>query len=361
MSSKCRLFVVCTLLTALLLMPACWSRRELEELAFVMVLGVDCSDDGGYRLLTQIGVPAQRGEDVGRPTHLLIAEGRTISAAIDNLYAQSSKRPHLDHLRLVVFSADLARQGLEPVLDFFHRDIRVRGNVRQAVSEMELEELLTIESPLTTQPALAIIDLFNINAQRSRVVRAEFMDVMSQLLEPDREIVIPILSGNKDRYQVGETAVFKGDRMVATADKFQTMGLLFLQNRVRNGTLTVSLQEDGDATLRILASTTRIDTLWQNGQLHVRVDVEVMTDVNELIGQREDLERMAAHTVVNRMDRAIVLARRTGADFIGLAARFRRRDPARWQLLAPQWNDVLADARFDLRCQVSVHRQGQSP
>jgi len=354
----CLILVFC-----LLLGSGCWSRREMEGLAYILVMGIDKTETGHIRLVAQVGLPAQQEGD--SPTiHVLTAEGRDISEAIDVLFGQTTKYPILSHMRLVIFSENLAKDGIRQVMDFIRRDIRVRLNVKVAVSSDDLEELLGLETPLSSQPALALIDLFNFNAQRSRVARVEAMDLVAMLLEPDLEAYLPRVSKGEDTYKLGETVIFAGDRMVGELDRNLTPGLLFLQNRVRGGVFTVPCGRSGYATTKVLSSRTRVHTLWEEERLRVIVEVTVNGMLIELVCNQDEqaaLEDALAHYIINRIDDVIQLAQEHRTDFIGFSFRFRRDHPQIWQQVHGRWADVLADADFDLRCRVTLLRQGQTP
>ena len=351
------LLVIITLLTS----SGCWSRREMESLAYVLLLGVDKTDNG-IKLIAQVGLPNQEPGGGGDDpvVNLLVAEGRDMSEAMNNMFLQSTKRPNLNHLRLVLITENMAREGVWEVLDFLRRDIRVRLNTKVAVTPDDIEELLEIEDALSSQPALAIIDQFNINSERSRVLRAELMDLVSQLLERDREAAIPVIRAGDDRFDLGETAVFKQYRMVATADKHQTFGLLLWRNRVRSGIITMpQVGASQVVSFRINTSRTEVRVRWLDGKLHVQANVNMELDINEMHGQIEDLESRANHYIINRMMDTLELAQKEGTDFLDLSARLRRQDLGAWQEQQENWEDVLRNAQFDLRSSVIILGQGQ--
>ena len=82
--------------------------------------------------------------------------------------------------------------------------------MRVAVTAEDLGKLLSVEHPLSAQPSLAIANHFEIAAQRSAMVQVELMDMVAQLLEPDREAVLPVIEVKEDKFTLGKTAVFKG-------------------------------------------------------------------------------------------------------------------------------------------------------
>jgi len=334
----------------------------METFAYILILGIDTTPEGNIKLFAQVGLPSLDPTGGEGPVFQTIkAEGHDITEALDNMYLHSTKRPNLNHLRLIIFTEKHAREGIYGVLDFLRRDTSVRLNIKVAVTTDDLEELLAVEEPLSTQPALAIISQFDFNAERSSVVRIELMDLVSNLVEPDREVVMPIIEAGEDRFTLGKTAVFRGDKLVTFLDKRQTFGLLLWQDQVRSGVTTVS-KPGGDnvVSYNIISSKTEIKTQWNDNKLHVQVVVNTVLDLNEIRGQdQDDLENLANTYLINQMKDSLDIAKENGIDFLGLAVRFRRADPKAWSSVQSKWNEILRDAEYDLRGLVKIRGQGQ--
>lgn len=352
------LLICCTLLGS-----GCWGRREMETQAYILVLGVDLLAPNKVKIYAQVGLPSAEpgGQGEGPMFQTITAEGIDMSDALDNMFLENTKRPDLTHLQAIIFSERLAKEGLWHVLDNLRRDVNVRSNVRVAVTAEDLEKLLSVEHPLSAQPSLAIANHFEIAAQRSAMVQVELMDMVAQLLEPDREAVLPVIEVKEDKFTLGKTAVFQGDELKKIIDKEQTLGLLLWRNRVRNGVIsTPQLGKEKVVSYRILTSKTDVTTRWQGEKLHVQVYVDMMVDVAEIHGQVQvDLEELAANYIAHRLNKVLATAKEEKVDFLNIAVHFRRADPRRWKELQDQWAEVLAEANYDLRCRVHIRGQGQ--
>lgn len=364
MTSKTRLLLA-TLLILTLALSGCWSRREMESLAYILVLAIDEGEKGGVTIYAQVGTPAQSSESGGsgdKPAfNTLTTEGRNMTEAVANLFLKSTKIPDLSHLQLLIFSEKIATSGLHQVLDFLRRDYSLRENVRVAVAEDKVEDILKVEEQLSSQPALAIINQFLINTRRSTVVQSDLKDLISHMLEPDHQAVLPIIGAGQDRFTLGKTAVFDGYKMAATLDMSQTLGLQFWQNQIRQGQVTIPTFSPGEViSFSIVNSDTSIKIRWQNNKLHVRSDVTIRVDMQEMEDvEAGELKKRISHYIVNRMRDTLEVAKDEGIDFLGLSAKFRRQDLEIWRRENPRWGEVLQQAEYDLRC--VVHIRGQGP
>jgi len=341
----------------------CWSRRELEGLAYVLMLGIDTTPEGNFKIFAQVGLPTQPSQGGEGPViAVLTTEGRDLTEALDNLHHQSTRQPDLSHLRMVVLSEKFAREGFESALDLLRRDTRIRLNCWIAVADQDIGKMLMMEDPLKSQPASAVTRLLEINIKRSSVAQVEILDLVTMLLEPDREPYLPIIEVTEERWILGKTAVFRGDRMAAILDKDQTFGLLLWHDEVSNGVFTVPQPgEERDISYRIISSATRVSTRWNGDRLQVRARVESTLDIAEIRGQDpHNAAALANAYIIKRMKDAVDVAWEQGTDFLGLAANFRRTDPQGWSALQNKWNTVLRDAEYDVQGKVTIRGQGQT-
>lgn len=358
MGKRIKLLIICLLLA--LLASGCWSKREMESQAYILVLGVDLGGKG-YKIHAQVGtpVPTKGGNQDKQPVQTLRAEGRNLTEAINSLYLKATKSPDLSHLQMLIFSQELATKGIQPTLDFLRRGFSIRENLRVAVAGTKIEDLLKTKEKLGDQPALAITNQFQVNTQRSSVVQSELKDLVSQVLEPDRQAVLPMLGASEDHFTLGETAVFDGYKMVATLSLPETLGLLLWRNQVDTGWVTVPQADPEEVvSFKIVGGDTKVKTSLKSGKLQVQAQVKLVLDVEEMVPvDREELEIRAKHYFVNRLANTLEVAKEKG-DFLGIGAVLRRQDNPGWQKVRDNWLRVLRQGEFDLRCTVQIRGQG---
>lgn len=348
------------LLVLSLLASGCWGKREMESQAYILVLGID-QGGKGYKIYAQVGTPIEtKGEGKeSEPIETLTADGRDLTEAINSLFLRTTKSPDLSHLQMLIFSKELAAGGIQPALDFLRRNLSIRENIRVVVAGTKIEDLLKTQEKLGNQPALAIINQFQVNTQRSVVVQTELKDLLSHLLEPDREAVLPLIGSSEDHFTLGESAVFQGYKMVDTLTQPETLGLLLWQDRVINGSVTIPQGDPNKvASFRVISSKTKVKVSLKGDQLQVRAQVDAVLDLEEMVDQKaEELEKYAKHYFVNRLYNTLQIAKDKG-DFLDLGAVLRRQDLKGWQRVKEKWKEVLEQGEFDLRCRVEIRGQG---
>ncbi|WP_350342694.1 Ger(x)C family spore germination protein [Proteinivorax tanatarense] len=356
--------IIILFLTIGMIIPTsgCWSRRELEDLAFVLAMGID-KDEDGISILAHIG---QEGggdmeDEEGEGAMVLEGEGQTISDAFDNLFSKSNKRPFLDHMKVIIISEDLAREGIEPIMDFFRRDIRVRGNTTVMIAkEDSLEEVLEFEPDLGTQPALLLEETFRYNWERSRVFKKDFFEVVIDVLEEDRELFLPMVDvSEEEQLIISDTAVFRGYEMVEELNNKQNLGLLYLRSEVRHGTLTIETDEDEFVSLRIEDTDLEITPLEDEGQIvfHIEIDQELAITESSSQLSIDELEELASEFIQLTVLDTINVAKDIESDFLGFGSIYRRANPQQWDL--QQWLDQFPEIEVIIDVETNIKSTGQ--
>ena len=129
----------------LLMMPilsGCWSRIEVNDLAFVTAAGIDKMEDGKIRLALQVAIPRMLGaagqggfggeKGIGTKAVWVVSEkGETILDAYRRLQEKLPRRIFFSHSAIIVIGEQMARDGISPILDFFirQREARMRSYI----------------------------------------------------------------------------------------------------------------------------------------------------------------------------------------------------------------------------------------
>ena len=107
-----------------LFLTGCWDKKDPEDRAFIMTLGVDDSDKGCRFTFA----PANTGEGEART---YAAESETLAGAVAQVDGQMSRKTDLGQLKTVIFSVELLEdsQKLDGILQELERSQTVSEKV----------------------------------------------------------------------------------------------------------------------------------------------------------------------------------------------------------------------------------------
>ncbi len=137
-------------LIRMLLQTGCWNAREINELAFVLSIALDKTDDG-FKITAQFAKPDiyskkpyGGGDDKGKSFWVLSSTGKTIFEAIRNMASISSRRIFWSHIKVIIISEELARSNTLEIFDFFSRNPELRLRTLVSVTPGEAGKLYEI-------------------------------------------------------------------------------------------------------------------------------------------------------------------------------------------------------------------------
>src|SRR5690625_167158 len=151
------------------LLIGCWDHQPPENTAFILLIGLDMHpEDPDDKTITQLAVlPAglatgqEGGQPEGSPFYLLSNSARTLEGAQWAVVDHLSRLPRLDHLKALVLSEEVAREGLvvEPSVAWALRHPQIRPGIFLFVSEQSAQEFLDATPALDPLPGAALSGL----------------------------------------------------------------------------------------------------------------------------------------------------------------------------------------------------------
>jgi spore germination protein KC len=124
MKSRCRYILLVVVLAAnTMLLSGCWNYREIDKLAIVAGVAIDREQETNrFLMTTEIIDLKSSGKEVEIKSQKIDTEGETIFDAVRNMIKISAKRLYWSHLKVIIISQDIAKEGVVQVIDLltFH-------------------------------------------------------------------------------------------------------------------------------------------------------------------------------------------------------------------------------------------------
>ncbi len=383
------------LLMILLLMMSisgCWQRRELNETAFVLGLGLDKAPTG-YRVTLQVVIPSAitpqtaGGGGGGVP---VIKSSFNVPTLYDTQrqYALiSSRAAYYGHIRVLVIGEELARSGIGETLDVLKRSREPRDDYYVMVAKNNTaENVLGILTPLNKLPASKLFETLEKSQDISaRTVAIPFRDLIENLLSVGKS---PVLTGleiigepkagkkqsgleettPKARMRFSNVAVFRKDKMLGWLDDNETIGYNYITDNVKQSTGPIE-GEDGKAiVIGVLQTSTTRKVKIVNGVPNIFLHVNATCNVQEAVSDDDlskeetikELEQKAADRIIFRMRTAVEqINKRFNADIMGFGQSVYRANPRAWTRLKEEYgDDYLKNLPIHYKATVNINRIG---
>ncbi|MRN56197.1 Ger(x)C family spore germination protein [Paenibacillus monticola] len=378
------------LLISLTLLSGCWSRKELNELAIVMALGIDSVPEG-YEVSAQVMNSSEAGGPSGGssgslPVITYKAVGKTLPDALQRMLSTTPRILYLSHIRVLVFGEEVAREGVSDVLDFINRNHQLRTDFFLLVAKnSKASEILEVITPFEHIPANSLYSSILVAhknwAATGKVTLQQF------IIELERGGSNPVMSGVQLKDDVSEggsiknlqtitpksliqhagIAVFQKDRLVGWLGEASSKSLNYVLNEVNSTTGNVTC-EGGTVAFLITKADSSID-IKLNPENEPEFTLNLKTEANlTAIQSTIDLSKTSSiENIRSRIEKKFIVnikrdikevQEKYGSDIFGFGEALHRQYPDIWRSYRKRWEDRFRTVKISVRTSVTIRRIG---
>ncbi|MCC3380508.1 Ger(x)C family spore germination protein [Paenibacillus farraposensis] len=385
--SACLLLI----LTLVLLLTGCWNRRELNELAIVVGLGIDKQGDR-FRVSVQVvdpgAVSSKKGGSQGAPATLYTDEADTIFEAIRKITTISPRKMYFSHLRICVIGESVATEGMAKSLDLLSRDNEFRSDFYLVVTkDNSAEDTLKMMTPLVPIPAnnlFSSLESSEKNWSPSTTVTLD--ELIAALTSEGRQPVLTGLRivGNKEMgesssnakmieppvlLQYSGLAVFRKDKLIGWLNETESRGYSFILGKVQSSVGFAACPGGGKVVTESIRTQTSMkgSVNRKEPQIHIKVRVEANVgevECNSLDLTKAstiyDIEKREEEKIEEIMQSTVRKAQKLyKADIFGFGEAIHRADPKAWKTLKKNWDlEHFADLPVHIKVDFKIRRLG---
>ncbi|PPQ48670.1 Ger(x)C family spore germination protein [Paenibacillus peoriae] len=385
---KAILFLI---LALVLLLTGCWNRRELNELAIAVGMGIDKQGDQ-FRVSLQVVDPgkasAKKGAGGGAPATLYTEEADTIFEAIRKITTISPRRMYFSHLRICVIGESMATEGMAKSLDLLSRYHQFRTDFYIVVSKgTSAEDTLKIMTPLDPIPANDLFSSLETSQKNwSPTTTVTLDELVSALTSEGMQPVLTGLRivGNKEmgetsgnvqeiapsaRLQYSGLAVFRKDRLIGWLNETESRGYNFILGKVQSSVGFVACPGGGKVVSEIIRTQTSIKGSVYRGEPQINIKMQVEANVGEVectdldltqVGTIYDLENKEEEKIAEFMKMAVRKAQKSyKADIFGFGEAIHRADPRTWKSIKKNWDyEYFTELPVHIKVDFKIRRLG---
>ncbi|SEA00248.1 spore germination protein KC [Thalassobacillus cyri] len=385
-----RWFFLIAASVCLMLLSGCWSKRELNEIAITTAIGIDRVDDK-YKLTIQVINPSEvssKQMTTRTAVSTYTAVGDSMFETIRRLTTLTPRQAYMSHIRNIVFSEEMAAEGIGKVLDFLSRDHEMRTDFYLTVAkDMEAEDLLKVLTPLERIPAQKTYSSINTSEENwSAVQSIQISDVISTMISKGNNAVLTGLRvvGNPEegskltnvekvdspaQIRVDELAVFKRDRLVGWLNEEESKGYNYILGNVKSTAEYAPCKnpEQGGITLELFNATNKMkaDVKGEHPKVSVSIDVKAaIADVECALdlskpAEVAKIEKQFEKIFVELMQSSIDAAQEDlQSDIFGFGDLIHRQEKHYWKSIEKEWDTIFPEIEVTLDAKVQIKRTG---
>lgn len=392
------------LLLGSLVSTGCYDRQELEQQAFVSVLGLDKAPGGLMDCTFVLAVPTNpAGGGSSKPplaaTTPITYRAHNITEAMVLANSSVERSLTFSHLTTVVFGSGLAQSGLMPHLEALARFREFRRTIYVGVAKDTARDVISANKPMLEQSVIREMDGIARVSDRNGVVYVRQLHHLFTSLETNHvDPVLPLftlnqqiqqdpkgksgVSGSAASFVAGQTArsggnpvewigvaLFRGDKMIGELDGQETSYLRILQGDIHSLKLAFPNAVPGLGTLGISLKKEHNPRYVVNLSNPLAIEVEVPLEADVLAsGDSKDFANSAFRAQLEQqLDRQLAgefsdlldkLYHQYNVDVIPISRSVRSQFATEQAFANFPWESRLKNAKFHVTVDLHLRRFG---
>lgn len=372
----------------ILFFTGCWSSHEVNTLGITVCIGIDKSENG-YLVSKQIINPRAIASDkatMESPIVVYTTEVNNMAEVSRRFMTQSSRKINDSHLRLVIFSEAVAKEGIQNVLDFFARNNEFRTDYYFVVAtNATAKEILGIFTPIETIPGVDMYNSLEMSEKEWAPIKTiRIIELVSSIMADGKNPVLTGIeisqnkispesmevlkqSGEYKLLKFSNLSVFSNDKLVGWLDEDESKGYNYITANVKS-TVEYAYSDEVKITSMIMKvkSSTRVYLLENKPAIEVKI--KIMQNIRSVEGSfdvtseknKQILNEMFAGKVKSLCEKSLnKVQKELRTDVFGFGEAIHRKYPKIWKKIKDDWNDKFSNLPVNITVEVETKQLGE--
>lgn len=331
----------------LLISSGCYNYKEINNMAIVSSIGIDKDNKNDkYIVSAQIMNSKESEDSEGSQITVYTKEGDTVHEALRNITLKSPRKLYGNHLSKIVLSEEVAKEGIDNILDIFNRITEV-GNefIITIVKEDKASDVLKVLTTTESIPAEYVKLSLKIADKTSGLTYATKLDeFISLYLKKGIDPVVPVLKIDKkekkgttinnitttnpiSKIVIEDLAVTNKGKLETYLKNEEVIGYNFLRNQIQKMIIPVKCDDENNyASILILKNKTKSNTAKKDNEYIINFNINseaIITEYNckkDLTDEKviKKLEKDTEKKIKRYIKKSLNKQKETKGKFLGL-------------------------------------------
>ncbi|THE13125.1 Ger(x)C family spore germination protein [Bacillus timonensis] len=384
---KRMIIVFIQIVLSMMILVGCWSKKELNELAIIVGLGIDKTEEGFNVTIQAVNPSEIAGKNNSGRSEVVtfMQSGETVVDAMKKMSKDAPRRPYVAHLREVVFGEKLAKEGIGGVLDYLSRNHEMRSDYFITVAKGSTAyDVLNVTTALEKVPANKLFGALENSEKTYTPVKTVRLDeLINSVVSKGQEPVLmgvyvygdPKSGSNVTNAQnaspstglrIDSVGVFKKDKLLGWLNEEESIGFNYITDNIKSTVESIHC-EDGKLTINTIRSKTKVTGKVEDGEPKINVQVFSEGNVGEAACKIEltnpknikELEKKYEAEITNHIKVSITnVQEKFQSDIFGFGEVIHRSDLKSWRKLQPNWDQEFENMEVTIEVNTKIRRLG---
>lgn len=331
----------------LLISSGCYNYKEINDMAIVSSIGIDKDNKNDkYIVSAQIMNSKESEDSEDSQITVYTKEGDTVHEALRNITLKSPRKLYGNHLSKIVLSEEVAKEGIDNILDIFNRITEVRNEfIITIVKEDKASDVLKVLTTTESIPAEYVKLSLKIADETSGLTYATKLDeFISLYLKKGIDPVVPVLKIDKkekkgttinnitttnpiSKIVIEDLAVTNKGKLETYLKNEEVIGYNFLRNQIQKMIIPVKCDDENNyASISILKNKTKNNATKKDNKYIINFNINseaIITEYNcrkDLTDEKviKELEKDTEKKIKRYIKKSLDKQKETKGKFLGL-------------------------------------------
>ena len=331
----------------LLISSGCYNYKEINDMAIVSSIGIDKDNKNDkYIVSAQIMNSKESEDSEDSQITVYTKEGDTVHEALRNITLKSPRKLYGNHLSKIVLSEEVAKEGIDNILDIFNRITEVRNEfIITIVKEDKASDVLKVLTTTESIPAEYVKLSLKIADKTSGLTYATKLDeFISLYLKKGIDPVVPVLKIDKkekkgttinnitttnpiSKIVIEDLAVTNKGKLETYLKNEEVIGYNFLRNQIQKMIIPVKCDDENNyASILILKNKTKSNAAKKDNKYIINFNINseaIITEYNcrkDLTDEKiiKELEKDPEKKIKRYIKKSLNKQKETKGKFLGL-------------------------------------------
>ena len=331
----------------LLISSGCYNYKEINDMAIVSSIGID-KDNKNDKYIVSAQIMNSKESENSEDSQITVytKEGDTVHEALRNITLKSPRKLYGNHLSKIVLSEEVAKEGIDNILDTFNRVTEVRNEfIITIVKEDKASDVLKVLTTTESIPAEYVKLSLKIADETSGLTYATKLDeFISLYLKKGIDPVVPVLKIDKkekkgttinnitttnpiSKIVIEDLAVTNKGKLETYLKNEEVIGYNFLRNQIQKMIIPVKCDDENNyASISILKNKTKSSAEKKDNKYIINFNINseaIITEYNckkDLTDEKviKELEKDTEKKIKRYIKKSLNKQKKTKGKFLGL-------------------------------------------
>ena len=331
----------------LLISSGCYNYKEINDMAIVSSIGID-KDNKNDKYIVSAQIMNSKESENSEDSQITVytKEGDTVHEALRNITLKSPRKLYGNHLSKIVLSEEVAKEGIDNILDIFNRITEVRNEfIITIVKEDKASDVLKVLTTTESIPAEYVKLSLKIADETSGLTYATKLDeFISLYLKKGIDPVVPVLKIDKkekkgttinnitttnpiSKIVIEDLAVTNKGKLETYLKNEEVIGYNFLRNQIQKMIIPVKCDDENNyASISILKNKTKSSAEKKDNKYIINFNINseaIITEYNckkDLNNEKviKELEKDTEKKIKRYIKKSLNKQKETKGKFLGL-------------------------------------------